>query len=108
MTKLCISSQCCLPVRVMKLIGIKTLIATNAAGGLNPDYKIGDLMIVKDHINMMGFAGNNPLHGPNDDRFGPRFPPMSKAYNYEFRKIAKEVKKLGTALLYKDGVYNSH
>lgn len=83
--------QCCLPVRVMKLIGVKTLIATNAAGGLNPSYKIGDVMIVKDHINMMGFAGNNPLHGPNDERFGPRFPPMNKAYNYEFRKIAKEV-----------------
>lgn len=77
----------------MKLIGIKILIATNAAGGLNASFKTGDLMIVKDHINLMGFAGNNPLHGPNDDRFGPRFPPMSKAYNYEFRKIAKEVRK---------------
>lgn len=75
----------------MKLIGVKTLIATNAAGGLNPNYKIGDVMIVKDHINMMGFAGNNPLHGPNDERFGPRFPPMSKAYRLEFRKFAKEV-----------------
>lgn len=83
--------QCCLPVRVMKLIGIKVLIATNAAGGLNPSYKIGDIMIVKDHINMMGFAGNNPLHGPNDERFGPRFPPMNKAYNNEYRKVAREV-----------------
>lgn len=75
----------------MKLIGVQTLIATNAAGGLNPNYKVGDLMIVRDHINMMGFAGNNPLHGPNDERFGPRFPPMNKAYNLEYRKIAKEV-----------------
>lgn len=75
----------------MKLLGVKTLIATNAAGGLNPNYKIGDLMIVKDHINLMGFAGNNPLHGPNDERFGPRFPPMSRAYNLEYRKIAKQV-----------------
>lgn len=76
----------------MKLLGVKTLLATNAAGGLNPTYKIGDLVIVKDHINLMGFAGNNPLHGPNDERFGPRFPPMSKAYKHEYRKIAKEVK----------------
>ncbi|XP_026316788.1 purine nucleoside phosphorylase isoform X2 [Hyposmocoma kahamanoa] len=98
--------KCCLPVRVMKLIGIKTLIATNAAGGLNPDFRIGDFMIVKDHINMMGFAGNNPLHGPNDDRFGPRFPPMSKAYNYEFRKIAKEVAvELNLENIVREGVY---
>ncbi|KAF9803038.1 hypothetical protein SFRURICE_012283 [Spodoptera frugiperda] len=98
--------KCCLPVRVMKLLGVKTLIATNAAGGLNPAYKIGDVMIVKDHINMMGFAGNNPLHGPNDERFGPRFPPMSKAYNYEYRNIAKEVaKELNIDNIVKEGVY---
>lgn len=52
----------------MKLVGVTHLIATNAAGGLNPTYKVGDIMIVKDHVNMMGFAGNNPLQGPNDDR----------------------------------------
>ncbi|KAJ8713462.1 hypothetical protein PYW07_013832 [Mythimna separata] len=98
--------KCCLPVRVMKLIGIKTLIATNAAGGLNPSYKIGDIMIVKDHINMMGFAGNNPLHGPNDERFGPRFPPMSKAYNYEYRKVAREIaKELNIDNIVREGVY---
>ncbi|XP_034831231.1 purine nucleoside phosphorylase-like isoform X2 [Maniola hyperantus] len=98
--------KCCLPVRVMKLLGVKTLVATNAAGGLNPGYKIGDLMIVKDHINMMGFAGNNPLHGPNDERFGPRFPPMNKAYNYEYRKIAKEVaKELNIQDIVREGVY---
>ncbi|VVD04307.1 purine nucleoside phosphorylase-like isoform X1 [Leptidea sinapis] len=98
--------KCCLPVRVMKLLGVKTLIATNAAGGLNPRYKIGDLMIVKDHINMMGFAGNNPLHGPNDERFGPRFPPMSKAYDLEFRKIAKQVaKELNIENIVREGVY---
>ncbi|KAJ2944348.1 hypothetical protein O0L34_g18350 [Tuta absoluta] len=98
--------KCCLPVRVMKLLGVKTLIATNAAGGLNPGFKIGDIMVVKDHINMMGFAGNNPLHGPNDPRFGPRFPPMNKAYNYEFRQIAKEIaKELNIDNLVKEGVY---
>ncbi|CAH0729736.1 unnamed protein product, partial [Brenthis ino] len=98
--------KCCLPVRVMKLLGVKTLLATNAAGGLNPSYKIGDLVIVKDHINLMGFAGNNPLHGPNDERFGPRFPPMSKAYKYEYRKIAKEVaKELHIDNILREGVY---
>lgn len=59
-----------MPVRVMKLVGVTHLIATNAAGGLNPTYQVGDIMIVKDHVNMMGFAGNNPLQGPNDDRLG--------------------------------------
>ncbi|XP_013190759.2 purine nucleoside phosphorylase isoform X1 [Amyelois transitella] len=98
--------KCCLPVRVMKLLGVKTLIATNAAGGLNPNFKIGDLMIVKDHINMMGFAGNNPLQGPNDERFGPRFPPMNKAYNYHYRKIAKELaKELQIENIVREGVY---
>lgn len=82
-----------MPVRVMKLLGIKYMIATNAAGGLNPDFKVGDIMLVKDHINMMGFAGNNPLQGPNDERFGPRFPPMNKAYNRELIQVAKNVKK---------------
>lgn len=65
--------QCAMPVRVMKLVGVTHLIATNAAGGLNPTYKVGDIMIVKDHVNMMGFAGNNPLQGPNDDRWDSRF-----------------------------------
>ncbi|XP_047503380.1 purine nucleoside phosphorylase isoform X1 [Pieris napi] len=98
--------KCCLPIRVMKLLGVKTLMATNAAGGLNPSYKIGDLMIVNDHINLMGFAGNNPLQGPNDERFGPRFPPMNKAYNYEYRKIAKKVaKELNLDNIIREGVY---
>lgn len=61
-------SKCSMPVRVMKICGCTHLIATNAAGGLNPSYKVGDIMIVKDHINIMGFAGNSPLQGPNDPR----------------------------------------
>lgn len=83
--------QCCFPVRVMKLLGITHLIATNAAGGLNPNYEVGDIMIVRDHINLMGFAGNNPLVGQNDDRFGTRFPPMSRAYCRNMINIAKKV-----------------
>jgi len=61
-------AKCSMPVRVMKLCGITHLIATNAAGGLNETYNVGDIMIVKDHINIMGFAGNSPLQGPNDVR----------------------------------------
>ncbi|MFA5479690.1 MAG: purine-nucleoside phosphorylase [Candidatus Muiribacteriota bacterium] len=67
-----------LPVRVFKMLGVKTLIVTNAAGGLNPNFKVGDLMVITDHINMMG---NNPLMGKNLDEIGPRFPAMTGAYN---------------------------
>lgn len=83
--------KCAMPIRVMKLIGVKYLIATNAAGGINSAYTEGDVMIIKDHINMMGFAGNNPLQGPNDDRWGPRFPPMNRAYDADLRKQAKKI-----------------
>lgn len=61
--------QITLPMRVFKLMGVDTVILTNAAGGLNQDYKVGDVMIIKDHINLPGFAGNNPLVGPNDERW---------------------------------------
>ncbi|CAG9864955.1 unnamed protein product [Phyllotreta striolata] len=87
--------KCAMPVRVMKLLGVTHLLATNAAGGLNPNYKVGDIMLVKDHINLMGFAGNNPLQGPNDERFGPRFPPMSQAYD---RKLMNQAKKIANDL----------
>lgn len=58
-----------MPVRVMKLVGVTHLLASNAAGGLNEKYRVGDIMIIKDHINLLGFAGNNPLMGPNDERW---------------------------------------
>lgn len=86
-------AKCCMPIRVMKLVGVTHLIATNAAGGLNEKYNVGDIVIVKDHINLMGFAGNNPLQGPNDTRFGPRFPPMNKAYDIDMKKDAFEIAK---------------
>lgn len=83
--------KCCMPIRVMKLLGVTHLFVTNAAGGLNPKFRVGDIMLVKDHINIMGFAGNNPLQGPNDERFGPRFPPMNQAYNRRVLGLAREV-----------------
>ncbi|XP_043263514.1 purine nucleoside phosphorylase isoform X2 [Colletes gigas] len=98
--------KCSMPVRVMKLVGVTHLIATNAAGGLNPTYNVGDIMMVKDHVNMMGFAGNNPLHGPNDDRFGPRFPPMTQAYNKYLLEIGQHVAdEMGIADIVHKGVY---
>jgi len=78
------------PIRVLKKLGIKLLILSNAAGGVNPDYEIGDLMIIKDHINLMG---NNPLIGFNEEKLGPRFTDMSEAYDKRiirhFTKIAR-------------------
>lgn len=98
--------KCSMPIRVMKLVGVTHLIATNAAGGLNPKYKVGDIVIVKDHINIMGFAGNNPLQGPNDTRFGPRFPPMNNAYDSVLRQHALEIaQELGIQDQVYEGVY---
>ncbi len=82
--------QITLPVRVMSILGIKTLIVTNAAGGMNSNYKAGDLMLIKDHINIPGMAGNNPLRGPNDNTFGPRFPDMTEPYDRELRAVARK------------------
>lgn len=98
--------KCAMPVRVMKLVGVSYLIATNAAGGLNSNYKVGDIMLVRDHINIMGFAGNNPLQGPNDERFGPRFPPMNKAYDRELLNNAKQIaEEIGIGDTIHEGVY---
>ncbi|XP_063310886.1 purine nucleoside phosphorylase isoform X1 [Pelobates fuscus] len=94
------------PIRVFRLIGVESLIVTNAAGGLNEDYKVGDIMVIKDHINIPGFAGNNPLSGPNEDRFGPRFPPMSNGYDKELRKLLLDIgRELGFTEKLKEGVY---
>ena len=69
-----------LPVRVMRLLGVKLLIVTNAAGGLNPIYNIGDIMVIQDHFGMPAIAGNHPLRGLNDDAIGPRFPAVRYAF----------------------------
>lgn len=84
-------SQITLPVRVMIGLGISTLILTNAAGGLNPDFRAGDLMLIRDHLNLPGLAGNNPLRGPNDDEAGPRFPDMTFPYDPDLRALAASV-----------------
>lgn len=90
-----------LPIRVMRLLGVKTLIVTNAAGSVNTAFKPGDLMLIEDFINL---SGRNPLRGKNQDRFGPRFPDMTNAYDPELRQIAlQEAEKLGIEL--KRGVY---
>ena len=77
-----------MPVRVMKLLGVKALILTNAAGGVNRKFKPGSLMIIDDFIN---FQGDNPLYGPNIDEFGPRFPDMTKAIDPQLNDLAKNV-----------------
>jgi purine-nucleoside phosphorylase len=84
-------AQVTLPVRVMQLLGIETLIVTNAAGGVNQGFDVGDVMLIEDHINFVGMSGFNPLLGPNDDAFGTRFPPMNRAYTKALRQVAGRV-----------------
>ncbi len=96
--------QITLPVRVMRALGVETLIVTNAAGGLNSSFSPGDIMVIRDHINFTGMAGFNPLRGPNDPELGPRFPLMAGAYSPRLRRLAHEVAgELGFAL--QSGVY---
>ena len=78
------------PIRAFKLLGIKTLVLTNAAGGINVQLTQGALMVISDHVNLMGV---NPLRGPNDERFGPRFPDMSAVYSAELQELVVEEAK---------------
>ena len=82
--------QITLPVRVMQCLGVRTLIVTNAAGGMNPSFHPGDLMLIRDHVNLPAMAGNNPLRGPNDDTLGPRFPDMTEPYSARLRQLAHD------------------
>ncbi len=93
--------QVTFPVRVMKKLGIEYLFVSNASGGLNPDYVIGDLVIITDHINLFP---EHPLHGANLDGLGPRFPDMSQAYSMELRQKAKLI-AIRNQINLKEGVY---
>ena len=96
--------QVTLPIRVMQRMGIPNLIVTNAAGGVNPDFTPGDVMLIVDQINLVGMAGLNPLSGPNFDEIGPRFPDMSQAYDREYADLARKIaKEKGIKL--QEGVY---
>jgi purine-nucleoside phosphorylase len=93
-----------LPVRVMQRLGVEMLVVTNAAGAINPDYSPGDVMLIKDHINLIGMAGLNPLRGPNLDQLGPRFPDMSQPYDRELAKSARQTAEENSIDLL-EGVY---
>ena len=92
------------PVRVMQVLGLHTLIVTNAAGGVNPDFDAGDLMLINDHLNLPGMTGHNPLRGPNDESLGTRFPDLSSAYDKNLRDLAKKIAKEEDIAL-REGVY---
>ena len=93
--------QLTFPIFVLRQLGVKSLIVTNACGGINESFAPGDLMLITDHINLLG---NNPLIGPNDERFGPRFPDMSEVYDRRLMKHAKDMAR-GLSIEVKEGVY---
>ena len=93
--------QVTFPIRVLRALGARTLVVSNACGGLNSDWAAGDLMLIADHINLLG---DNPLIGANDDRLGPRFPDMSEPYDNALRVIARQVAR-DRALVLREGVY---
>ena len=99
-------AQVALPVRVMQRLGVEILIVTNAAGAVNPGYEPGELMLIKDHVNIIGMAGLNPLRGPNLDEFGPRFPDMSQPYDRALAQLARNVAETENVLLH-EGIYIS-
>lgn len=97
-------AQVTFPVRVMQALGVEILIVTNAAGGANMTYSPGDVMIIRDHISLIGMAGLNPLRGPNLDELGPRFPSMNNAYDPQLRALAKRI-ALEAGIPTHEGVY---
>lgn len=98
------TQQITFPIRVMRFMGVHTVILTNAAGGLNRNFRVGDLMLINDHINFTGMAGHNPLVGPNDDTIGPRFPGMTQTYDRKLRELARRVAQEVGIILH-EGVY---
>jgi len=97
-------SQITLPVRVMLRLGLEMMFVTNAAGGVNPDFAPGDVMLISDNLNLVGMMGANPLMGPNIDELGPRFPDMSQAYDRKLMDLARQVASNENLQLH-EGVY---
>ena len=93
--------QIAFPIRVLKSLGMETLVVSNACGGLNPNFKSGDIMLIKDHIN---FFPGNPLIGPNDNKWGPRFPDCYEVYNRDYQEMARRV-ALELHIRLQEGVY---
>lgn len=97
-------SQVTLPMRVMLRLGLEMMFVTNAAGGVNPEFLPGDVMLITDHLNLIGMTGANPLMGPNLDELGPRFPDMSQAYDRKLMEIARRVATTEKLSL-REGIY---
>ena len=97
-------SQITLPIRVMLRMGLEMMFVTNAAGGVNPDFAPGDVMLITDNLNLVGMTGSNPLMGPNIDELGPRFPDMSQAYDSELMTLARKAASENNITL-REGVY---
>ena len=98
------NNQIGLPIRVMKTLGADFLFVSNAAGAIDPEFEVGDLMCIKDHVNLIGMTGQSPLRGPNLDEYGPRFPDMARAYDWDLVTLAREVAQEEKILL-REGVY---
>jgi len=97
-------SQITLPVRVMLRLGLEMMIVTNAAGGINPKFSPGDVMLITDNLNFLGMAGANPLMGPNIEELGPRFPDMSRIYDRDLMSLARKAAEENKISL-REGVY---
>jgi purine-nucleoside phosphorylase len=97
-------SQITLPVRVMQRLGLEMMFVTNAAGGVNPGFTPGDVMLITDNLNLVGMSGANPLMGPNIDELGPRFPDMSRSYDPDLMDLARKAAKENDLAL-QEGVY---
>ncbi len=97
-------AQVTMPIRLMQLLGVQILIVTNAAGGIRQDWQVGELMALTDHISYAGLAGQHPLRGPNDERFGPRFPGMTRPYDTRLLALLREEARARNITL-REGVY---
>ncbi len=97
-------SQVGFPIRVMQRLGLEIFIVTNAAGGVNQDFEPGEVMLITDHLNLLGMAGESPLRGPNFDQIGPRFPDMGRSYDRQLGDLARQVAKENEITLH-EGIY---